>query len=122
MRNVKLFLGLVGLLLALAFVGPVAVAEKSAKITTKLDAFELGKYQYCGQDSDCVLANNGCCDCANGGEDVAVNKLRLEEFRARFNCMDVVCTMLATEPPCGSGVVACIEHRCRYVAPTDLAK
>ncbi len=84
--------------------------------TGRLDDFEVGKYQYCGTDADCVKANNGCCDCANGGADVAVNKDRYKEFRDRFNCIDIMCTEMAAVPPCGSGVVSCLDHKCHYVS------
>ena len=88
---------------------------KTTANSEPLDAFELGRYQYCGQDSDCVVATNGCCDCANGGEDVAVAKERLEDFKSRFNCLKTPCTKKAAVPPCGSGLVSCIEHKCKYV-------
>lgn len=80
-----------------------------------LSEFELGKYQYCGQDSDCMKAINGCCDCANGGQDAAVSKAQYQDFLSRFRCVDVMCTQLARTPPCGSGVVSCVNHKCRYL-------
>lgn len=82
--------------------------------TKALSDFELAKYQYCGQDSDCVIAINGCCDCVNGGIEVAVNKDRVEAFRKRFECLHVKCGMKKADPPCKSGVVSCVSHRCRY--------
>ena len=89
---------------------------KHWKPTTKpLTEFDLGRYQYCGSDRDCVVAINGCCDCANGGVEVAVNRTRLEKFRSRFECLKVNCGKKIPAPACGSGVVTCIEHRCRYV-------
>lgn len=97
---------------------PCAVADvdvedqNSAQV---LSEFELGKYQYCGQDSDCMKAINGCCDCANGGQDAAVNKAQYQDFLTRFRCVDVMCTQLARTPPCGSGVVSCVNHKCRYM-------
>ena len=30
--------------------------------TGPLSAFELGRYQYCGEDRDCMFAVHGCCD------------------------------------------------------------
>lgn len=103
---------------ALLAVSSVAAAPKGPA-TEPLDDFELGKYQYCGTDRDCVVATNGCCDCANGGDDVAVNKERLEAFRARFDCLHTACTERAAIPPCGSGVVSCVSHRCQYMNRSD---
>ena len=94
-------------------VTPQVLAEE--KTTELLSDFELGRYQYCGDDSDCMQAINGCCDCANGGVDVAVNKLRYEDFRARFNCLEVECGKNDANSSCGNGVVSCINHKCKYI-------
>ncbi len=95
-----------------------APKQKVAKGATNqpLSDFDLGKYQYCGSDRDCVPAVNGCCDCANGGKDVAVNKERTEALRARFDCLHTNCGDKEGDPACGSGVVSCIGHKCRYIA------
>lgn len=82
----------------------------------QLSKFELGRYQYCGDDRDCIIVSNGCCDCANGSPDVAINKDRLASFEARFSCVDVICGEKAADPICGSGVVSCINHKCKYFA------
>lgn len=79
-----------------------------------LSAFELAKYQYCGDDKDCIIAINGCCDCANGGIEVAVNKDRLEAFRERFECLYEACGNKPADPPCANGVVSCVNHKCIY--------
>lgn len=88
--------------------------------TRPLSEFELGRYQYCGSDRDCVAANNGCCDCANGGGDVAVNRERLAAFEARFDCLYVSCGEKDTVPPCGSGIISCVNHKCVYFSNGSL--
>jgi hypothetical protein len=88
--------------------------KKNGKETRSLSEFELAKYQYCGQDSDCTVSFNGCCDCANGSPEVAVNKARLEDFRSRFQCLSVACGTVDANPHCGNGVVTCVSHRCQY--------
>lgn len=88
-------------------------------ITGKLSDFELARYQYCGDDRDCIVVNNGCCDCANGSPDVSINKARLADFKARFACIDVYCKNKTPDPICGSGVVSCINHKCKYFAPGE---
>ena len=77
---------------------------------------EYRSYQNCGLDTDCVVVQNGCCDCANGGKDIAINKLQLQKFKARFNCDQIMCTMMAAAEPCGSGVVSCVANKCHYEA------
>lgn len=92
-----------------------AFAETQYELVKEpLSEFELGRYQYCGADKDCMVVNNGCCDCANGGKDVAINKERLQAFKSRFDCIQVVCTQLAAEQLCGSGLLSCINHKCKY--------
>lgn len=87
------------------------------KITTsqRLTDFEVGRYQYCGKDSDCTVVNNGCCDCVNGGQDVAINKLNVERFRKRFACDSVTCGMKVGMHPCGQGIISCVNHKCHYI-------
>ena len=90
-------------------------APLSAKGNTKpLSDFELGRYQYCGSDKDCIIAVNGCCDCANGGVEVGINREREEAFHKRFDCLYVQCNHQPAVPVCGSGVLSCLDHKCRY--------
>ncbi len=98
---------------------PTPTAEVKGK---PISATDLKRYQYCGADSDCVKANNGCCDCANGGADVSVSKDRLGEFNLRFECEGVQCTEKASVPECGAGVVSCVNHQCRYFSATDFQR
>ena len=81
---------------------------------TVLSEAQTLPYRTCAVDSDCVYANNGCCDCANGGEDIAVNKTKLADFEALFNCENVACTMIGAVPACGSGTVSCRSGVCEY--------
>lgn len=94
-----------------------ALADASGDKRVKpLSRVEMLRYTNCATDRDCIYVQNGCCDCANGGQDVAVNKLRLEEFKSQFDCREAACTRRAAVTPCGSGVVSCIERRCRYLS------
>ena len=72
----------------------------------KLLQDELQSFQSCEVNEDCVYANNGFCDCANGGEQVAVNKDVVDEFVAIFNSTRRPCTKIGSPIPChiGSGV------------------
>jgi hypothetical protein len=93
-----------------------AVVDKTKPLSDK----ELGRFQYCGDDYDCMFIANGCCDCANGGKDTAVARQHEQEFRDLFDCRSAVCTMRAAVPACGSGVVTCVNHTCKYVAPAAM--
>lgn len=85
----------------------------------KLADFDLARYQYCGADSDCIVALNGCCGCEDGGQEVAVNKDRLEAFRSNFSCDNVACGQKLSSTRCFGGVVSCVEHRCLYIAEEE---
>ena len=78
------------------------------------------KYRTCTSDSDCIYAQNGCCDCANGGADIAINLNKLTEFRESLNCgSGVACSMVGAVPPCGSGTVSCKSGLCEYTRATE---
>ncbi|HQH28156.1 MAG TPA: hypothetical protein PLP17_12220 [Oligoflexia bacterium] len=97
---------------------PAGAAKPGTGNTKPLDDFELARYQYCGTDKDCVVSINGCCDCANGGIEVAVNKERRDDFRKRFDCLYFECSHKPANPPCANGVVSCVNHKCRYFDTT----
>jgi hypothetical protein len=73
-------------------------------------------YRACTVDTDCVLALNGCCDCANGGQDIAVARDKAAEFKARFHCAGP-CTEIGGN--CGHGTIACENKLCVYREPTQ---
>lgn len=105
-------------LLAVCSYGKPAKADGVATKTDKpLSDLELSAFQYCGADKDCVKAVNGCCDCVNGGVDVAVNKEKLSDFQNRFDCNSTSCENTNNQH-CGTGVVSCVEHKCQYLTLT----
>lgn len=74
----------------------------------------LDEYRRCERDDQCVWANNGCCDCANGGQDVAVHVDKKASFRALFQCANTPCTAIGAVPACGTGTVACEGGLCVF--------
>ncbi|MEI6093373.1 MAG: hypothetical protein WCQ47_06795 [bacterium] len=84
--------------------------------TTPLSDTETLKYRTCNTDADCIVAENGCCDCANGGADISVNVDKLPEFRQNFSCKNVMCTEKAAVPACGSGTISCKANLCEYTS------
>ncbi|MCX6111773.1 MAG: hypothetical protein NTY22_00580 [Proteobacteria bacterium] len=80
---------------------------------------ETLKYRSCTHDLDCIYTQNGCCDCANGGADIAINLNKLTEFRDNFHCNNVACSMIAAVPACGSGTVSCKSGLCEYIKATE---
>ena len=88
-----------------------------SKLSSPMPDAQLKPYQACASASDCVYVINGCCNCVNGGDEVAVNTLMLEDFSAQFDCSKVACTLMERIPPCGSGTVSCENQLCKYQLP-----
>ncbi len=104
------FFALAGLVTSVALGAP-------DKETKPLPPDKIVEFQQCTRDADCVYARNGCCDCANGGEETAVNKAKLADFQQLFDCKRVGCLEKAAVPPCGSGAVSCAAALCVYTKP-----
>jgi hypothetical protein len=98
---------------------PVAPAPPPAQLALApfdepMDERLTMEYRSCRIDADCVLAVNGCCDCANGGRDIAVSRAKLDDFKARFRCA-AGCTERGGS--CGTGTVTCEGAVCMYRDP-----
>jgi hypothetical protein len=107
------------ILLSFALLGSACTSRyerdpRPARISQPLQEHLTRDYRACTHDSDCVLALNGCCDCANGGEDIAINREKYKAFRARFSCVNP-CTEMGGD--CGHGNVACEDKVCVYREP-----
>ncbi len=87
------------------------------KQTSPIPDSNLVQFQSCQSDTNCVFANNGCCDCANGGEEVAVNSNMLEDFESQFDCAGILCTLKGRSPACGTGTISCQNGLCSYELP-----
>lgn len=103
------------LLALFTFVMVISCAQDSDKYTSPVTASVLSQYQGCNVNSDCVWFNNGCCDCANGGQETAVNRNMNAQAADLFNCAGVACTMRAKIPPCGTGSVFCNSNKCEFL-------
>lgn len=85
----------------------------------KLSRAETLEYRSCTDDTDCIYAQNGCCDCANGGESIAVNINDATEFMSLFDCADVACTAIGAVPPCDQGTAKCEAGICEFVRASE---
>ena len=83
----------------------------------KLSSKELLKYQQCNSDDECITVTNGLCDCANGGEEVAINANHSDSFNEIFGDKMGVCTLMIRAIPCGIGAGnTCENNVCRFNA------
>jgi hypothetical protein len=96
------------LALALAACKPAPATKHSERMPEP----ETLTYRACNTADDCVYIQNGCCDCVNGGQDIAVAKAHKDAFEAQFECSSRHCTEAAGK--CGRGEVTCEEHVCRF--------
>ena len=85
----------------------------AARATAPLSQAELAPYQVCAVDEDCVYAQNGSCDCNNGGIGVAINKSKGAEFAKLFE--NVSCTKI-NGASCSIGLPKCEQNKCIYYA------
>lgn len=118
MKNVFLVFSLLAVMCAMSCNSSSSSNNASSVQDTILTETEALPYKDCVVDSDCVYTTNGCCDCANGGEDIAVNKTKLTDFQKLFSCDEVACTLIGAVPACGSGTVSCKEGICEYTKGT----
>jgi hypothetical protein len=88
--------------------------DKGPTYSRPMDEPLTREYRACATDTDCVLAQNGCCDCANGGEDIAIHRDQVAAFKARFDCHG--CTEIGGD--CGQGAITCENKLCTYREPT----
>jgi len=82
---------------------PFNVNNDIELVSGKVTPEDLLVFQGCNNDDECVSATNGLCDCANGGDEVAININKLEEFTALFDQEDVFCTLMFRPLTCGIG-------------------
>ncbi len=111
--------GALDLSMALLFVLGMACNPQSRATTptrgAPLPDSATAKYRACSVDSECMYIQNGCCDCGNGGADLAINRKHQAEFLAQLKCgAETPCSMMQRIPACGSGSVQCTAGMCTY--------
>jgi hypothetical protein len=99
--------------LALFLCGSVGCAKPSkAEKFGPMPEPQTLAYRGCQADQDCEYVQNGCCDCVNGGADLAINKNQRAAFRAQFDCTSGGCTERGGA--CGLGTVSCDQGLCTF--------
>ena len=89
-------------------------SNSKTKYAKPIPAADLAEYRKCTTDKDCIYVNNGCCDCANGGEEIAINNTKKSDFLNLFDCQKTACTKIARIPACGTGTVSCESGLCVF--------
>jgi len=76
-------------------------------------------WMQCEKDNDCVETKINCCDCYQGGEQVAINRKYFDTWYSLLNkncdqeeCLDV--------DNCTEGKISCQNHLCRFVALEEI--
>ena len=74
----------------------------------------------CSTSAECVKAVEGCCDCANGGRNTAINRKFLSPWlkKREAGCLTVMCpAVLSTDPSCSeTHSPQCVEGTCQLTA------
>ena len=94
--------------LAVLLLAASACSSAPAARTKPFVPDELRQYRKCNDTSNCIRVDNGCCDCANGGGTISINREFDKQFHALFDCKKVMCTQRAgtclfREPVCKDG-------------------
>jgi hypothetical protein len=97
-------------------------AERAVELVGALPERDLVRFQRCARDEDCTWTTNGCCDCANGGNEIGIARSQETSFKKSLACAtkNIPCTMMAIEPACGTGEIKCEASRCVFRSSTEL--
>jgi hypothetical protein len=71
----------------------------------------------CKVAADCAVMPEDCCDCANGGRQHAIAKVKVAAAKAsrEAHCKHAMCTMMiSTDPTCGMRA-DCVAGQCTMV-------
>jgi hypothetical protein len=71
----------------------------------------------CKVAADCAVTPEDCCDCANGGRQHAIAKVKVAAAQAsrEAHCKHTMCTMMiSTDPTCGMRA-DCVAGQCTMV-------
>lgn len=88
-------------------------------LATATDIATQSAWFTCGQASDCVAVEVGCCDHCNGGKLVAANKASEPAVKAALgakNCGGTACTAGG----CANAILACNSGTCAITPPTPV--
>jgi hypothetical protein len=96
-------------------------AERAVERVGAVPEPELAPFQACTRDEDCTWTTNGCCDCVNGGIEIGVARGQEAAFKERLACTtkNVVCRMMGSDRPCGTGEIKCESSRCVFHSSVD---
>lgn len=68
----------------------------------------------CKTDDECVIVQDGCCSCKNGGKNTAILKTEQQAWQAKLSseCEDVMCaTVISNDKTCFT-VAKCVDGKC----------
>lgn len=71
----------------------------------------------CNRDIDCVSFQAGCCNCRNGGTNIALNRKYLDYWVEELSreCREVVCTAVISDDWTCLAAPKCIDSNCQLV-------
>lgn len=96
--------------------------EKVDPARRRVPERDLAAFQRRARDEDRTWATNGCCDCANGGNEIGIARNQDAAFKKRLarGTKNRPCTMMAIELACGTGEIKCEASRCVFRPSAEL--
>ena len=78
---------------------------------------QLGTLKYCKDNSECVIVQNGCCDCNNNGKVIPINKNYQDYWNKNLKelCGGIGCYPFISEDiSCSFNEAKCIYNQCVF--------
>jgi len=84
--------------------------------------YEIPDWQACFSDSDCIVADGGCCDCYHGGTAIAINKDLKQKWEEKLlkECKGIECLDVISDDPSCFKKPECVNGVCQLAETDDL--
>ena len=89
----------------------VAILNKPIKTVNPDDVYN------CTRDADCVSFQSDCCNCRNGGANIALNRKYLDYWvkELSLKCQETLCTAVISDDWTCLSEPKCVDNKCQLV-------
>ena len=85
-------------------------------ITPQIFKSDIFNYNNCSANDECIIIQEGACNCAHDGKNVSINKKykSLWLFINKKMCISLCNTIVSSDPSC-SAEPQCINNKCELI-------
>ena len=71
----------------------------------------------CTREADCVSFQSGCCNCRNGGTNIALNRRYLDYWvkELSLKCQEMVCATVISDDWTCLAEPKCVDNKCQLI-------